>query len=250
MVINCQECGKKVEEKFQFCPFCGKKLIKPKICSNCGNKLKENFLFCPECGKKWDSSKKSIVSVPKIVKTKEEKKPVEEKIPEEKPKPKIRTVSTKPTKQKNVLDKIKMPGEKVLIILFVVIIIIVAAAAVIVINPFGSGDEESSVGGSFSVTVENSYDDDVEYYFIVDGINSYGNPDSPYEIGSGDSPVTYNINSGDLIIKRNTHEIKFHASLDGISWIGYSSADSVSESATFKIVDDDGSLGVNCTESQ
>ena len=41
--MHCQECGKKVEENFQFCPFCGKKLIKPKICSNCGAKLKENF---------------------------------------------------------------------------------------------------------------------------------------------------------------------------------------------------------------
>ncbi len=65
MVMHCQECGKKAEENFQFCPFCGKKLIKPKICSNCGAKLKENFMFCPECGKKWDSSEKSVMSKPK-----------------------------------------------------------------------------------------------------------------------------------------------------------------------------------------
>ncbi len=236
MVMHCQECGKKAEENFQFCPFCGKKLIKPKICSNCGAKLKEIFMFCPECGKKWSSSGKSF-----IPESKKTEKPTPSK------KAKSKAASSKMSLK--FLKNFKRPGKKVLMIISVICIVLVAAAAVIVFNPFNTNGT-SSGGETFTVTVENNYNDAVEYYFIVDGINSYGSPDATYTIDTDDPPMTYNINENDLTIKKNVHEIILHVSIDGFSWETPASALGVTESATFVISDDNGTLSVNCTESQ
>ena len=254
MVISCQECGKEVEESFQFCPFCGKKLIKPKICSNCGFKLKENFMFCPDCGKKWDSSEKTIM--PKSEKEKktgvkkaetiekvEETKPLEEPKSEKKEKTKISMPKISFSKP----SKLKRPGKKVLAILLVICVVIVAAAAVILFNPFNTNGTPSG-GGTFSVTVENNFGETVKYYLTIDGYHRIGSPDNPYDIADGGSaPV--NINENDLSIQKNVHEVSLFASEDGLSWVS-STAFGVTESATFEISGDNGSISVNCTGSQ
>ena len=252
MVMHCQECGEKVEEKFQFCPFCGKKLIKPKICSNCGAKLKENFMFCPECGKKWDSSEKSVMSKPKKAEKTEIGDKVEKAEPVEKttPSKKAKSNAASPKMSLNFLKNFKRPGKKVLMIISVICVVLVVAAAVILFYPFNGTGGTSFNGGTFTVTVENNYNDSVKYYFIVDGINSYGSPDATYEIDTDDPPMTYNINEDDLTIKKNVHEIILHVSIDGFSWETPGIVPGVTESATFEIFDDNGIISVNCTESQ
>lgn len=254
MVISCQECGKEVEERFQFCPFCGKKLIKPKICSNCGFKLKENFMFCPDCGKKWDSSEKTIMPKPeKEKKTGVEKAETIEKVEETKPleKPKsVEKVEPKaalPKISRRLPSKLKMPGKKVLMIISVICIVLVAAAAVILFNPFDTNGT-SSGGGAFTITIENNYSDSVKYYLTIDGYYRVGSHDNSIEIVT-DGSTTVNINEDDLSIKKSTHEATLFASIDDVSWVS-STASSVTESATFEISGDNGSISVNCTGSQ
>ena len=248
MVISCQECGKEVEERFQFCPFCGKKLIKPKICSNCGVKLKENFMFCPECGKKWDSSEKTVVP-----KSEKEKKTGVEKVEETKPleKPKfVEKVEPKaalPKISRRLPSKLRMPGKKVLMIISVICVVLVVAAAVILFNPFDTNGT-SSGGGAFTITIENNYSDSVEYYLLIDGYYKYGSLDTSITMETGGS-TTITINENDLSIKKSTHGAALFASIDDVSWVS-STASSVTESATFEISGDNGSISVNCTGSQ
>jgi len=48
---NCQYCNAKgLLEEFNFCPFCGKKLISSGVCGNCGFNNPESAKFCQECG--------------------------------------------------------------------------------------------------------------------------------------------------------------------------------------------------------
>ena len=221
-------------------------MIKPKICSNCGAKLKENFMFCPECGKKWDSSEKHLTPKPK----KTEKMGIEAKVEKTIPSKKAKSKAASPKVSFSFLKNFKRPGKKVLMIISVICIVLVAAAAVIVFYPFNGTGGTSFNGGTFTVTVENNYNDAVEYYFIVDGINSYGSPDATYTIDTDDPPMTYNINEDDLTIKKNVHEIILHVSIDGFSWGTPGIVPGVTESVTFEIFDDNGTISVNCTESQ
>jgi len=254
MVISCQECGKEVEERFQFCPFCGKKLIKPKICSNCGFKLKENFMFCPDCGKKWDSSEKTImpksekerktgVKKAETIEKVEETKPLEEPKSVEKVEPK----AALPKISRRLPSKLKMPGKKVLMIISVIGIVLVAVAAMILFNPFDTNGT-SSGGGTFSVTVENNYSDSVEYYFIIDDYYNIGSLNTPYTLLTDDS-MTFNINENDLTIPKNQHKVTLSAYVNDGPWISETTSD-VTESATFEISGDNGSISVNCTGSQ
>ena len=255
MGMYCQECGEKVEGNFQFCPFCGKKLIKPKICSNCGNKLKENFNFCPECGKKWDESKKAIIQKIK----KEEKKEipkdepvkkVEEIKPDEKPKP-VAKVKSKATKHKislNFLGKIKRPGKKVLIIISVICIVIVVAAAMMLFNPFNT-NVTSPGGGTLAITVENMHSDYVNYFLIIDSFPVVGSLDNPSVMGSNDAPLNLNINEDDLTIVKNVHTVTLFASLDDAVWESCKIFD-VTQSASFEISVEIEAIVINCTASQ
>jgi len=187
-------------------------LIKPKICSNCGAKLKENFMFCPECGKKWDSSEKHLTPKPK----KTEKMGIEAKVEKTIPSKKAKSKAASPKVSFSFLKNFKRPGKKVLMIISVICIVLVAAAAVIVFYPFNGTGGTSFNGGTFTVTVENNYNDAVEYYFIVE----------------------------------NVHEIILHVSIDGFSWGTPGIVPGVTESVTFEIFDDNGTISVNCTESQ
>jgi len=51
--IPCPKCGTGLEERFQFCPFCGA-AINPR-CAGCGKPLDLNWKNCPYCGKKEKS---------------------------------------------------------------------------------------------------------------------------------------------------------------------------------------------------
>lgn len=255
MVISCQECGKEVEERFQFCPFCGKKLIKPKICSDCGFKLKENFMFCPDCGKKWDSSEKTIMPKPeKEKKTGVEKAETIEKVEETKPleKPKsVEKVEPKaalPKISRRLPSKLKMPGKKVLMIISVICIVLVAAAAVILFNPFNNANTNGSPygGRTFSIVIENNYGSNVICNLKV-GAFLYGISD--FSIPSGETFLTEVIEDAlNQILLSSDYDITLFVSSDE----GESSdtAIGVTESATFVISDDNGIISVNCTGSQ
>lgn len=233
MVMHCQECGKKAEENFQFCPFCGKKLIKPKICSNCGAKLKENFMFCPECGKKWSSSEKHL-----IPKSKKTEKPT--------PSKKAKSKAASPKMSLKFLKNFKRPGKKVLMIISVICIVLVAAAAVIVFNPFNNANSSSSGGRTFAITIDNNFGSTVSCYITV-GQLRYGDID--YSIQSGDSfPIVVVEDSLNSIILNSDYDITLYVSSDDGE--SQATASDVTESATFVISDDNGTLSVNCTESQ
>ena len=48
--IPCPKCGTSLEERFQFCPFCGT-AINPR-CAGCGKFLELGWKNCPYCGRK------------------------------------------------------------------------------------------------------------------------------------------------------------------------------------------------------
>ena len=53
VVQYCSSCGKEMQERFNFCAFCGnKKDTKLKNCKNCGEVLLKGFVYCPICGTK------------------------------------------------------------------------------------------------------------------------------------------------------------------------------------------------------
>ena len=245
MVFHCQECGKKVDEAFQFCPFCGKKLIKPKICMNCGMKLKDNFKFCPECGRKWSPSEK--ISKSKTKKTESvEKANVEKQEKKSQYKDRTENRAISPKFISNIMKKIKKPGKKILMILTIIVIIIIIASAVIFLNPFSSNG--TTAGGTFTIDVDN-YSDDIHYCIIVDGFPSIGTLTDPNIMAAGDS-LTFTINENDLIIKKNIHSITFYASNDdAASWVD-ATASGVTESASFEITNVDQGISVNCTGYQ
>ena len=45
---NCKNCGKKLEDDYKLCPYCG---TAKHICAYCGKELKVGFEVCPYCGK-------------------------------------------------------------------------------------------------------------------------------------------------------------------------------------------------------
>lgn len=51
---KCQACGFLIDDDFNFCPGCGKKLPETMAnnCSGCGAKMTENTAFCSKCGRK------------------------------------------------------------------------------------------------------------------------------------------------------------------------------------------------------
>lgn len=69
MTRVCSSCGFEVDDKFNFCPICGSKIIsnesqseKYKFCPKCGSKIKENTKICPNCEANFDSRIKKIVN--------------------------------------------------------------------------------------------------------------------------------------------------------------------------------------------
>lgn len=44
-------CGATINDGMQFCPNCGRKIVKSLYCSNCGEKLLPDVKFCSNCGK-------------------------------------------------------------------------------------------------------------------------------------------------------------------------------------------------------
>lgn len=50
IVFPCSHCGTHMDQRYRFCPFCGKELVKS--CRNCGHVLIEGWSNCPECGVK------------------------------------------------------------------------------------------------------------------------------------------------------------------------------------------------------
>ena len=48
--IKCPRCSVHLEERFQFCPFCGE-TVTPR-CSRCGKFMASNWKACPYCGEK------------------------------------------------------------------------------------------------------------------------------------------------------------------------------------------------------
>jgi len=250
MVIHCQECGEKVEEKIQFCPFCGKKLIKPKICSNCGTKLKEKFMFCPECGNKWASSEKIVMSKPIKAETTESSKKVEATKPVEKPKPveKVKSKKSSPKVSIGFLRNFKMPGKKVLMIISVICIVLVVATAMILFNPFSNSNNNggsSSAGRTFTITIDNNFSSTVSCYLTV-GPLRYGDID--YSIQPGDPFIIAVVeDSLNPNLFSNDYNITLYVSSD--EGESQATASGVTTSATFVISDVDG-LNVNCTVSQ
>jgi uncharacterized membrane protein YvbJ len=236
MVMHCQECGKKAEGNFQFCPFCGKKLIKPKICSNCGAKLKEKFMFCPECGKKWGSSEKHLIPKPK-------------KAEKTMPSKKANSKAASSKMSLCFLKNFKRPGKKVLMIISVICVVLVVAAAVIVFYPFNNANTNNSSGGrTFSITIENNYSSNVDCYLTV-GQLRYGENNNDYSIQSGESfPIVVVEDALNPILLSSDYDITLYVSSDDGE--SQATAFDVTESATFVISGDAESISVNCTESQ
>lgn len=50
--MNCPNCNSLIEEKNEFCPYCGTKVKQEleKFCPHCGNKISSNSEFCSHCG--------------------------------------------------------------------------------------------------------------------------------------------------------------------------------------------------------
>ena len=48
--IPCPQCGAQLEERFQFCPFCGATIVP--LCAGCGKFLAPGWKVCAYCGKK------------------------------------------------------------------------------------------------------------------------------------------------------------------------------------------------------
>lgn len=61
----CDKCGRELDDKAQFCIYCGAQLNKNKFCLVCGEKNKEDALFCQKCGMSFDSKEeKEDISAP------------------------------------------------------------------------------------------------------------------------------------------------------------------------------------------
>jgi len=56
--MKCKHCNSEIEKDAQFCPNCGKKVIKGRQCINCGEELEDESEFCPQCGTKQDQKAK------------------------------------------------------------------------------------------------------------------------------------------------------------------------------------------------
>lgn len=49
--FHCVHCGERIEdESYQFCPGCGKTLVRSCFCEECGKALTADMKFCPYCG--------------------------------------------------------------------------------------------------------------------------------------------------------------------------------------------------------
>ena len=241
MANYCKDCGEKIEEKFQFCPFCGKKLIKPKICSNCGYKLKDTHQFCPECGTKCESSDKKTILPSK----KDNKNDEKEKIEDEKPVKKPKTLK-KPKKPYFSISFFKnfKKSKKMILILSIIIIVIIAAAALLILNPFNPNNNTSGI--TFSISVQNDYGDDIQYYLIFDGYYHIGDINNPFDLINGDSTNPITVNENDLTIKKNTHSVTLFVSIDETSWDS-GIASITSESVDFLVSNLDGAVNITYT---
>ena len=61
----CDKCGRELDDKAQFCIYCGAQLNRNKFCLVCGEKNKEDALFCQKCGMSFDSKEeKEDISAP------------------------------------------------------------------------------------------------------------------------------------------------------------------------------------------
>jgi len=57
--ITCPNCSILLDERFQFCPYCGKTIIP--YCKKCGKFLNDFWIFCPYCGNGDDNKQKAAV---------------------------------------------------------------------------------------------------------------------------------------------------------------------------------------------
>lgn len=48
--MKCPSCHKEISEDCEFCPFCGKKIVKELICPKCHTSNDISFLYCKKCG--------------------------------------------------------------------------------------------------------------------------------------------------------------------------------------------------------
>ena len=51
--MECEKCGKQVDESFNLCPYCGETIEKQLTCNNCGAVIKKDYSFCPRCGNQF-----------------------------------------------------------------------------------------------------------------------------------------------------------------------------------------------------
>ena len=251
MVKYCSECGNGIESGYKFCPECGKKLmVRPTSCPDCGSKLKEKFKFCSECGREISPSIEKAMIKPKKVEKTETSKMVEETKPVEKQKhiAKVKPKVAKPKISLSFFSKFKRPGKKVLMLVSIICIaLVVAAASLITLNPYNMANTVSFNEGSFLITVENTYDETVDYFLLIDDYYGIGKLDNPYELIIDDS-IAITINEKDLTVQKNSHKITLYV-YNEVSWISEEVL-GVTESATFVISDDNGILNINCTMLQ
>jgi len=57
---KCKSCGKSLDEKWAFCPYCKEKQVKIK-CIFCKNDLKDTWKFCPYCKNKRNSGNRDEI---------------------------------------------------------------------------------------------------------------------------------------------------------------------------------------------
>ena len=75
---TCSKCHKQFRDDFEFCPYCGIKLLLPDqmLCSKCNKVIKAEFSFCPYCGQNTSNEKTKVLPVEKIIDEPKETKPI------------------------------------------------------------------------------------------------------------------------------------------------------------------------------
>ncbi|MDD2319884.1 MAG: ATPase, T2SS/T4P/T4SS family [Geobacteraceae bacterium] len=61
---SCMNCGRMIDAKFLFCPYCG--IFRQNFCRSCKLPLEENWLACPFCGKVKAEEKSSQLKSPAV----------------------------------------------------------------------------------------------------------------------------------------------------------------------------------------
>ena len=61
---TCSKCRKKFRDEFEFCPYCGIKLLLPDqmLCSKCNKVIKLDFKFCPYCGQTTSNEETKVLA--------------------------------------------------------------------------------------------------------------------------------------------------------------------------------------------